>query len=194
MRRPSLDRARQSLRRLSLDRARQSLRRPSLDRARQSLRRLPLDRTRPASGRRPLAGTWPVLPLLLLAVAVVVAMIGIAAAPRPTDARRIGETVRSFAGALQERRGEDACALLTPTAQQAAAARTGTLSCAATVRSFGLGVDAGPLRAARVVGVTVLGDRATVAREQLLVPDGEPFGAAITLERIDGLWRIAALM
>ena len=164
------------------------------DRAWAALNRRSLDGGLPASGRRPLAGTWPVLPLLLLALAALVAVVGIVAAPRPTDVQRVGETVRDFAGALQERRGEDTCALLTPTAQQAAAARTGTLDCAATVRSFGLGVDAGPLRAARVVGVTVVGERATIAREQLLVPDGKPFGAAIALERIDGRWRIAALM
>jgi len=123
-----------------------------------------------------------------------VALVGIVAAPGPTDAQRVEDAVHDFAAALQERRGGDACALLTPAAQQAAAARTGTLDCASTVRSFGLGVDAGPLRAARVVGVSVVGDRATIAREQLLVPDGKPFGAAITLERIDGRWRIAALM
>ncbi len=145
------------------------------------MRRLPLDRA------------WPALPLIFLAIAAVVALIGILAAPRPTEAERIADAVHDFAAAVQERRGEDACALLTPAARATAAARTGTLDCAATVRSFGLGLDAGPLRAARVVGVAVMGDRATIARDQLLVPDGKPFGLTITLERIDGAWRITAV-
>lgn len=181
------------MRRLPLDRARLGLRRLSLDRARPALRRLSLEGARPGLKRRPLAGTWPVLPLLLLALAVVVALVGIVAAPTPTDAERIGDTVHDFAGALQERRGEDACALLTPVAQQAASARMGTLGCAATVRSFGLGIDGGRLRGAHLVGVEVAGDRATIPREQLRVPDGAPFGGAITLERTDGRWRIATL-
>jgi len=145
------------------------------------VRRLPLDRA------------WPGLPLLFLALAVVVALVGIVAAPTPTDAERIEGTLHDFAAALQERRGEDACALLTPAVQQATTARTGTLGCPATVRSFGLGIDPAPLRVARVAGVQVMGDRATIGRDQLLVPDGEPFGGATTLERIDGRWRIATL-
>jgi len=145
------------------------------------VRRLPLDRA------------WPRLPLLFLALAVVVALIGIVAAPTPTDAERIEDTLHDFAAALQERRGEDACALLTPAVQQAATARTGTLDCPGTARSFGLGIDPARLRVARVAGVQVADDRATIAREQLLVPDGEPFGGVTTLERIDGRWRIATL-
>ncbi len=169
------------------------MRRLPLNRAWAALGRRSLDRAQPASGRRPLAGTWPVLPLLLLALAALVAVVGILAAPSPTDARRIGDTVHDFAAALQERRGEAACALLTPTAQAATAARTGTLGCAATVRSFGLGFNAASLRATRVVGVTVVGDRAAITGEQILGPDGKPFGRAIALERIDDRWRVAAL-
>lgn len=145
------------------------------------MRRLPLDRA------------WPGLPLLFLALAAVVALVGIIAAPTPTDAERIEGTLHDFAGALQERRGEDACALLTPAAQRTATARTGTLDCPATARSFGLGIDPAPLRTARVTGVQVAGGRATIAREQLLVSDGEPFGGVTTLEHIDGRWRIATL-
>lgn len=181
------------MRRPPLARARQALGRPPVDRARQASVPLTLDRAQHASGHRPLAGTWPVLPLLLLALAALVALAGIVAAPGPTDARRIGDTVHDFAAAVQERRGEDACALLTSTAQAATAARTGTLDCAATVRSFGFGLDAASLRAARVVGVTVVGDRAAITGEQLLGPDGKPFGRAIALERSDGRWRVAAL-
>lgn len=145
------------------------------------------------SKRRPIDRAWPALPLLALLIAAIVAVIGTAAAPRATDADRIADAVNDFAQAAQERRGADACALLTPAGQQATAARTGTLDCAGTLRSFGPGFDAGRLRVARVVGVEVTGDRATIARDQLLVPDGKPFGRTITLERIDGDWRIAAV-
>ncbi|MDQ3632253.1 MAG: hypothetical protein M3417_13475 [Actinomycetota bacterium] len=142
--------------------------------------------------RRPIDRAWPALPLLTLMIAALVAVIGIVAAPRATDADRIADTVEDFAQAAQERRGADACALLTPAAQQATAARTGTLSCAETIRSFGVGFDSGALRVARIVAVSVTGDRATIARDQLLAPDGKPFGRALALERIDGAWRIAA--
>lgn len=169
------------------------LKRPSLDRARAGLKRPPLDRARAGAKRRPIDRAWPALPLLALVVAVIVAVIGIVAAPRATDAGRIADAVKEFARAAQERRGPDACARLTPTAQQAVAARTGTLDCAATVRSFGVGFDAGQLRVARIVEVEVAGDRATIARDQVLVPDGKPFGRALALERIDGEWRVAAV-
>ncbi len=142
--------------------------------------------------RRPIDGAWPALPLLTLAIAAIVAVLGIVAAPQPTDADRIADTVEDFAQAVQERRGADACALLTPAARQATAARTGTLSCAEFVRSFGFGFNAGTLRVARVVDVDIAGDRATIPRDRLLVPGGKPFGRALALERIDGAWRIAA--
>lgn len=112
--------------------------------------------------RRPIDGAWPALPLLTLAIAAIVAVLGIVAAPQPTDADRIADTVEDFAQAVQERRGADACALLTPAARQATAARTGTLSCAEFVRSFGFGFNAGTLRVARVVDVDIAGDRATI--------------------------------
>lgn len=136
---------------------------------------------------------WPALPLLALGLALVVVVVGVVAAPRPSEADRIAETVEGFARAVQERRGEDACARLTPDGRQAVARRLGTLGCAATIRSFGYGIDAGPLRVARVVDVAISGDRATIAREQLLVPDGKSYGRAITLERVAGDWRIAAI-
>ncbi len=137
---------------------------------------------------------WPTLPLGALGLTVVVALAGVVAAPRPSDADRIAETVKDFAAAVQERRGEDACALLTPAGRQAVATRLGTLDCAATIRSFGFGIDAGPLRVARVGEVAVAGDRATIARDQLRGPDGKPYGRTITLERRGGTWRIAAII
>jgi phage tail tape-measure protein len=136
---------------------------------------------------------WPAAPLLVLALAAVVVVVGIAAAPAPTDRQRVGEALHDVARAVQERRGEDACALLTPHAQQAVAARTGTLDCADTVRTFGLGVDAAALEAAQVTGVSVAGTRATVARGQLLQPDGTPFGKGAVLERAGDGWRLVAL-
>lgn len=145
------------------------------------------------SKRRPIDRAWPALPLLALVLAAIVAVVGTVAAPRPSDADRIAAAVEDFAQAAQERRGADACALLTRAAQQATAARTGTLDCEQTLRSFGPGFNAGALRVARVVAVQVTGDRATIARDQLLAPDGTVFGATITLERIDGGWRIAAV-
>jgi len=122
-----------------------------------------------------------------------VALVGVIAAPRPSEADRIAEAVQGFALAAQERRGEDACGLLTPRARQAVAARTGTLDCATTIRSFGFGIDAAALRAARIAGVRVVGSRATIASEQLLQPDGSPFDRGLALERTGDDWRIAEL-
>ncbi len=142
---------------------------------------------------RALNRAWPALPLGLLLLAAIVVVIGVVAAPAPTDTRRVEDAVHDLARAVRETRGEDACALLTPAARRVVAARTGTLSCAATLRSFGLGVDAAALEASRVTGVTVTGDRAMVAREQLLQPDGTPFGRGVALQRDADGWLVAGL-
>ena len=160
------------------------------------------DRLAPATPRtgepatmpaRPVDRAWPALPLAALGVATLVALVGIVAAPQPSETDRIADTVEDFAAAVQEKRGEDACALLTPKGQQATAARLGTLGCAETIRSFGFGLDPGALRAARVASVQIVGDRATIPRAQLIVPGGKPFGRTIALERIDSEWRIATV-
>lgn len=142
---------------------------------------------------RALDHAWPALALIALGLAALVAVIGVIAAPARPEVERIDDAVETLARAVQERRGEDACAALTPAARRIVAARLGTLDCAATIRSFGLGIDAGRLRAARVVGARVDGDRALVAREQLVLPDGAPFGGAVTLERRGGAWQVARL-
>lgn len=147
----------------------------------------------PRRPQRAVDRAWPALPLIALGLAVVVALVGILAAPRATDLQRIDDAVGDFAGAVAERRGEDACALLTPAAQQAVAARLGTVDCAGTVRSFGLGFDAGRLRVATVRDATVTGNRASVAREQLVLPDGAPYRGGLTLERAGDRWRLATL-
>lgn len=135
---------------------------------------------------------WPALPLALLALTALVAGVGVLAAPAPTEPERIAGTVRHFAAAVQERRGADACADLTPAARQAVAARVGTLDCAATIGSFGFGLDAGPLRSARVSGAQITGDRATVTGQQLLA-GGVPYGTPVTFERLRGRWHIASV-
>lgn len=136
---------------------------------------------------------WPALPLALLALAVLVALVGVVAAPRPSDTERIAEVVEDFGAAVQERRGEDACGLLTPGAQAEQAARLGTLDCAATIRSFGTGVNGAQLRLTRVLSARITGDRAAVPRDQLLVPNGKPFGSTVQLARVDGEWRIVSV-
>ncbi len=170
---------------------------------REGLARLrPGDRPAPVTPRsgapatmsaRPVDRAWPALPLSALGVATLVALVGVAAAPQPSETDRIADTVKDFAAAVQEQRGEDACALLTPAGRQAVTARLGTLGCAATIRSFGFGIDPGVLRVARVAGVQIVGDRATIPRAQLIVPGGKPFGRTIALERVDGEWRIATV-
>ena len=142
--------------------------------------------------RRPIDRAWPALPLFALALAVVAALIGVLAAPKETDVDRIAGTVQDFARAAQERRGEDACALLTPDGQTTIAARLGTLSCAETVRSFGVGFDAARLRGARVVGASLAGNGAIVSREQLVLPGIVPFGGGVVLVRAGSGWRINA--
>lgn len=124
--------------------------------------------------------------LTLLAVA-----IGLLAAPAPTPAARIATTVEDFAAAVDERRGEDACALLTPAAALEVARSIGTLDCAQTIRSFGYRLNTAPLRVATVRRADVTGAKATIAPDQLIVPGGRTFGPGIALERIDGDWRVA---
>ncbi len=165
------------------------LRAPRRDRARAAPRA-----GEPARGSaRAVDRAWPALPLAALGVAALVAVVGVVAAPQPSETARIVGTVHDFAAAVQEKRGEDACALLTPAGRQAVTAQVGTLGCAATIRSFGYGIDPGVLRVARVTGGQIAGDRATIPRAQLLAPGGRPVGRTITLERIGGEWRIAAV-
>lgn len=142
--------------------------------------------------QRPIDRAWPALPLIALALAAVVAVVGVLAAPRETEVQRIDDTVSAFARAAQEKRGEDACALLTPDAQRTVAARLGTLTCAETVRSFGVGFDTARLRVAKVVAATVTGQGAIVARDQLVLADGAPFGGGVVLVRTGERWRINA--
>ncbi len=134
---------------------------------------------------------WPLAPLALLALAAVIVVVGLLAAPAESAQDRIADTVHDFAAAVDERRGEDACALLTPAAARATAASIGTLDCATVVRSFGYAVDTGPLRVADVRRVDVNGDKATIAASELIVPGGKPFGPGIALERVGREWRVA---
>ncbi|MBA2348309.1 MAG: hypothetical protein H0V81_08435 [Solirubrobacterales bacterium] len=134
---------------------------------------------------------WPLAPLGLLGLALVIVVIGLLAAPAETPQDRIAGTVEDFAAAVDERRGEDACALLTPAAAKATADSIGTLGCATVVRSFGFAVDTGPLRVATILRADVNGTKATIPADQLIVPGGKPFGPGIALERVDGQWRVA---
>ena len=148
---------------------------------------------RPAEGPRGLRGWWPALPLALLALAAVVVVAGVPAAPAPTAQQEVGDTIHDFALALEQDRGEDACAHLTPEGRRTVAARTGTLDCPTTLRTFGIGLDPAALAAAHLTGVTVTGDKAVVARRQLLQPDGTPVGGGIVLVRAGAGWRILGL-
>lgn len=134
---------------------------------------------------------WPLAPLALLALAVVIVVVGLIAAPAESTQDQIADTVEDFAAAVDERRGEDTCALLTPAAARATAASIGTLDCATVVRSFGYAVDTGPLRVAEVRQVEVRGEKATIAPAALIVPGGKPFGPGIALERVGDEWRVA---
>lgn len=134
---------------------------------------------------------WPLAPLGLLGLALLVVVIGMLAAPAESARDRIADTVEDFAAAVDERRGEDACALLTPAAARATADSIGTLDCATVVRSFGYAVDTGPLRVATIREVEVSGAKATIAPDQLIVPGGKPFGPGITLKRVGDQWRVA---
>ena len=134
---------------------------------------------------------WPLAPLALLALAAAIVVVGLLAAPAESTRDQIADAVHDFAAAVDERRGEDACALLTPAATRATAASIGTLDCATVVRSFGYAVDTGPLRVADVRRVEVRGEKATIAPDELTVPGGKPFGPGIALERVGGAWRVA---
>ncbi len=140
-----------------------------------------------------MARLWPALPLLALALTVLVAIVGVVAAPGTPEVERLDDAVHDVATAVAEQRGADACALMTPATQAAVAARIGTLACPAVIRSFGAGFPADRLRTATVRGATITGDRATVATDQVVVPDGAPYGAPLQLERTGGSWRLAAL-
>lgn len=116
------------------------------------------------------------------------------AAPGRSAADQVTDTLDRFSAALAERRGEDACADLTRAARRGVEQRTGTLDCAATLRTFGLGLDASALRAGRIVRVTVAGTRAVIEARDLLAPSGRPVGPRVTFERDGDEWRIATLL
>ncbi len=138
-----------------------------------------------------LSRAWPLVPIALVGVALAIVVVGVLTAPAETPRERIAETVEAFAAAVDERRGEDACALLTPAAERATAASIGTVDCATVVRSFGYAVDTGPLRVATILRADVVGEKATIAPDQLIVPGGKPFGPGLALERVGDEWRVA---
>jgi hypothetical protein len=126
-----------------------------------------------------------------VALTLLAAAVGLLAAPEPSPTARIATTIKDFAAAVDERRGEDACALLTPAAAAAVARSIGTLDCAQTIRAFGYRLNTAPLRVAAVRRADVVGATARIAPDQLNVPGGRTFGPGVALKRVGGDWRVA---
>jgi hypothetical protein len=134
---------------------------------------------------------WPRVPLALLALSALVLAIALIASPKPSDTVQIHDLVHDFGKAAADRRGDDACRLLTPLARAEVTAQIPTEPCDRYVRSFGVGFDASSLGGATIRRVQIVGSRAAIARADLVDGKGDALGLAIGLQRVGGDWRIA---
>src|SRR5438067_3741844 len=60
---------------------------------------------------------WPWGPIALVGLALLIGLNSIAKQPPKSDTDVIADVVHKFGKAVEDKRGEDACALLTPAAQ-----------------------------------------------------------------------------
>ena len=142
---------------------------------------------------RPIDAAWPALPLAALGIAVLVALLAVLLAPERSVEDQVRDDVDALAQAVQQGRGEDACARLASPLREVVLARTAPLACPAAIRTFGLGIDAEALRRGDIAEVTVVGDQARVLRQDIRFPGGQVFSNGLQLLRVDGTWRLALL-
>lgn len=136
---------------------------------------------------------WPWGPIVLVALAVLTGINSIANRPPPSDTDRIADVIHDFGKAVDDRRGEDACALLTPKAQRELVAEVPTVTCPVAVRSFGLGFDPRALGDASIKAITVTGARGIIRRADLTTQGGVAIGLQPTFLKVGGDWRIDGL-
>jgi hypothetical protein len=136
---------------------------------------------------------WPWGPIVLVVLAVLTGLNSIANRPPPSDTDRIADVIRDFGKAVDDRRGEDACALLTPAAQRELVAEVPTVTCPVAVRSFGLGFDPRALGDASIRAITVQGTTGIIRRADLTTAGGVAIGLEPRFAKVGGDWKIAAL-
>ena len=129
--------------------------------------------------------TWPVLPLGLLAAAVLVFVGSYVAGPGASAGEQVNDTVERFTIAVANSDGEDACALATPAAQRRFRGSLDRLSCKDVVRNFGVGVPGRELRDAPRAQPQVRDERATL--------EAPTIGVRFVLARRDGEWLVDGL-
>jgi hypothetical protein len=136
---------------------------------------------------------WPWGPIVLVVLAVLTGINSIAKQPPKSDTDQIADVVRDFGKAADDKRGDEACALLTASGRRALLAEVPTVTCPVLVRSFGLGFDTHALGIANIKGIAVMGTTGTIRRDELLNGQNVPLGIALTLTKEDGRWRISAI-
>jgi hypothetical protein len=136
---------------------------------------------------------WPWGPIVLLVLAVLTGLNSISKQPAKSDPDQINDVVHNFGKAVADKRGEDACALLTLAAQKQLVAEVPTVTCPVAVRSFGLGFDPIALGGATLKKINVTGTSATIARPDLVTAHDVSIGLALTFAKTGGHWQISAL-
>lgn len=136
---------------------------------------------------------WPWGPVALVVLAVLVGLNSIANQPPDPDTDQIADVVHDFGKAVGDRRGEDACALLTPEGQRQLVAQVPTVTCPVAVRSFGLGFDPIALGEASIKAITVQGATGVITRADLTNGQGISLGIALTFAKTGEHWRISGI-
>lgn len=136
---------------------------------------------------------WPWGPIVLVALAVLTGLNSIANRPAPSDTDQIADVVHDFGKAVDDKRGEEACALLTPAARRQLVAEVPTVTCPVAVRSFGLGFDPRALGDASIRAITVHGTTGIIRRADLVTANDVSIGLELTFAKTDGHWRISGL-
>jgi len=136
---------------------------------------------------------WPWGPIVLVILAVLTALNSIANQPPDSDTDVIADVVHDFGKAVDHKRGEDACALLTPEAQRELVADVPTVTCEVAVRSFGLGFDPLALGDASIKAITVTGATGTILRQDLQNASKIAIGLQLTFTKVNGKWLISGI-
>jgi hypothetical protein len=136
---------------------------------------------------------WPWGPIVLVALAVVTGIRSIADQPPASDTDQIADVARGFGKDADNQRGEEACAWLTPSAQQQLVAEVPTVTCPVFVRSFSLGFDPHALGEANIKAITVKDNLGVIRRADLLNGQDAPFGIALAFSKTPDGWKISAI-
>ncbi len=136
---------------------------------------------------------WPWGPIVLVVLAVLAGLNSIAKQPPKNDYDQINDLVHDFGTAVDAKRGDDACGMLTDTGRTELVAQVPTVTCEVAVRSFGLGFDPKALADAHINGIDLQGTTAAIAPAKLLTGGDVPIGLSLRFQKVDGRWKISAL-